>query len=132
LGLERVQVVKDEVDFHALLAACDLHVSFLSTTFIEAALLGKPNLGLDLPYYPDPSGLLEAGAYQSVPPEALGSVAYDVLNNESAREILVQKQGAFARDWCLFDGQSTERIIAVLESKMGEQRHSVTSTRKNE
>ena len=122
LGLQRVQVVKDEVDFYAVLTACDLHISFLSTTFIEAALLGRPNLGLDLPYYPDPSCMLEAGAYKPVALETLASTAQQVLDDEPFRNMLIAQQTDFARDWCLFEGDSVERIVRVRHGLIEETR----------
>jgi hypothetical protein len=114
VGLQHATVIKGEVDFHALLTACDLHISFVSTTFIESALLEKPNLGLHLPYYPDPTGLLEAGAYRPVQLEEIGKTAYDILSEPALRASLIQEQSSFAQDWCRFDGQSVNRIVKAL------------------
>jgi len=121
LQLQRVQVVKDEADFYALVAACDLHVSFWSTTFVEAAMWGKPNLGLDHVYCPDPMGLLEAGAYRPVPFEALGLIANKILTDECVKADLIESQQSFAQDWCLYDGQATEHVVTALELIMRQQ-----------
>jgi hypothetical protein len=116
LGLQHVQVLKDELGFYALLNACDVHVSFASTTLIEAAILGKPNLGLEVPHIVDPGGYAEANAFLPVPPHKLGPAVQDLLANPAQRARLLETQKAFAEDWCIHDGNSVERIIHVLES----------------
>ncbi len=115
-GLDTVGVLEGEFDFYALLAACDLHVSFASTTLIEAAVLGKPNLGLEVPHISDPAGFAEAGAFLPVRPAELGPVAQQILASPEQRERLLAEQRAFAQAWCLHDGQAVTRIVALLES----------------
>jgi hypothetical protein len=115
-GLDKVRVLEGEFDFYALLAACDLHVSFASTTLIEAAVLGKPNLGLDVTHISDPAGFAQAGAFLPVRPAELGSVAQQILASAEQRERLLAEQRAFAQAWCLHDGQAVTRIVALLES----------------
>ena len=65
-GLSHVRVVAGTADFYALLSACDIHISFASTTLIESAILGKPNLGLDVPHLADMGGFRAAGAFWPV------------------------------------------------------------------
>jgi len=115
-GLQTAQVLEGEFDFYALLNACDLHVSFASTTLIEAAILGKPNLGLDVPHVADPGGYAEAGAFLPVPPSELGAAARDILADPRRRERLLEEQRAFAEDWCLHDGKAVKRIVTILGS----------------
>jgi hypothetical protein len=115
-GLQTTQVLEGEFDFYALLNACDLHVSFASTTLIEAAILGKPNLGLDIPHIADPGGYAEVNAFLPVPPGELGSAVWELLANPVQRARMLDLQKAFAEDWCLHDGKSVERIVAELES----------------
>ena len=115
-GLETVRVLESEFDFYALLAACDLHVSFASTTLIEAAVLGKPNLGLEVPHISDPAGFAEAGAFLPVRPAELGPAAQQILSSPEQRERLLAEQKAFAQARCLHDGQAVTRIVALLES----------------
>jgi hypothetical protein len=114
--LERVQVLEGEFDFYALLNTCDLHVSFASTTLIEAAILGKPNLGLDLPHLTDPGGYAEAQAFLPVVPSQLGIAVQELIANPQHRDSLIAIQKEFARDWCVHDGQSVPRIVRFLES----------------
>jgi hypothetical protein len=113
--MPNVHVVEDDPDFYSLLAACDLHVSFVSTTLIEAAVLGKPNLGLSWASVPDPAGYARAGAYLPVAPQQLGETVRDILEHPGRRESLVQEQKGFAEDWCRHDGSSVERIVAFVE-----------------
>ena len=116
--IQRVKVVEGEFDFYALLAACDVHISFISTTFIESAILGKPNLGLAVPYIPDPVGYAEAKAFLPVVPDQLGSTVYNLLNDAAQKEMLLREQKKFADDWCLHDGKAIERIIHFVEAMM--------------
>jgi hypothetical protein len=115
--LEAVRLVRGDFDFYALLAACDLHVSFASTTLIEAAILGKPNLGLDVTYASDPAGYAEARAFLPVPPGELGLVAHAILDDPGRKEQLLREQGRFAEDWCLHDGHAIHRIVSLVEEK---------------
>jgi hypothetical protein len=119
--LQTVKVLEGELDFYALLAACDIHVSFTSTTLIEAAILGKLNLGLDIAYLPDPVGYAEAGAFLPVAPARLGSTACELLRDAAQREGLLRDQKAFADDWCLHDGKSVERIVRFVEATITHQ-----------
>lgn len=119
--LTTTQVLEGEFDFYALLNACDLHVSFASTTLIEAAILGKPNLGLDVPHVTDPGGYAEANAFLPVPPSDLGPAVQDLLDNPAQRAHLLAQQKAFAEDWCVHDGKSVGRIVKVLESIAAQQ-----------
>lgn len=119
LGLEKVRLVENEVDFYALLAACDLHVSFVSTTLIEAAALGKPNLGLSWTSVTDPVAYAEAGAYMPVAPQRLGETAWRVLQDQVLLQALGEEQQRFADDWCRHDGSSVRCIVEFIESLMG-------------
>jgi UDP-N-acetylglucosamine 2-epimerase len=117
-NLQHIIIIEDEVDFYALLAVSDLHVSFSSTTIIEAAVLGTPNLGLDLPNTPDPVGYAEAGAFLPVPPRQLGQTAWTILQDKAQIENLLQQQKAFAKDWCRHDGKAVECIVDFIEAKI--------------
>jgi hypothetical protein len=115
-GLQTTQVLEGEFDFYALLNACDLHVSFASTTLIEAAILSKPNLGLDVAHVTDPGGYAEANAFLPVPPGELGSAVRNLLANPAQRARLLEIQKAFAEDWCLHDGKAVERAVSLIEA----------------
>jgi len=115
-GLKSVQVVEGDFDFYALLASCDLHVSFASTTLIEAAVLGKPNLGLDMARISDPAGYAQAGAFLPVRPAELGPAVHKVLASPEQRKQLLAEQKAFAADWCVHEGRAVDCIVALIES----------------
>ncbi len=114
--LRNIQVIEGGFDFYALLAACDIHVSFASTTLVEAAILGKPNLGLDVAYTSDPAGYAEANAFLPVAPNRLGLTVSGILANAERRQDLLAEQKAFATDWCMHDGQAIRRIVALIEA----------------
>jgi hypothetical protein len=114
--LYTVQVLGGEQEFYTLLAACDIHASFASTTVLEAAILGIPNLGLDTPRVPDPIGYAEARAFLPVAPDQLGPEALRVLQDPKQRARLLSEQLHFANEWCVHDGQAVSRIVAFIES----------------
>lgn len=114
--LRAVRVLEGEYDFYSVLNICNLHISFASTTLIEAAILGKLNLGLDVPHISDPAGYAEANAFVPVPPSELGSAVQHLMADAVQRTQLLAIQKAFAENWCLHDGKSVERIVAALEA----------------
>lgn len=114
--LQMIKVVENEVNFYKLLAACDLHISSVSTTMIEAAVFGKPNIGLDIACIFDPFGYREAGAFLPVAPQRMGETALAVLNDPSEKEKLLRDQKEFSNDWCRHDGRAVDRIVKYIES----------------
>jgi hypothetical protein len=114
--LAQVRVVQEEVDFYELLGACDVHVSCVSTTIIEAAVFGKLNIGLDIAFIPDPVGYKESGAYLPVAPWKLCETVTGLLNDRSKRSSLLQKQEKFANEWCRHDGTAVKRIVSFIEN----------------
>jgi hypothetical protein len=117
-ALATVRIVEAELDFYALLAASDVHVSFTSTTLIEAAILEKVNLGLAIPNVPDPIGYAEAKAFLPVAPDQLGPTVLDILRNPDKQRALLREQKRFAEDWCLHDGHAVDRIVALIEEEL--------------
>ena len=115
--LGQVRVVQEEVDFYELLAVCDVHISSVSTTIIEAAVFGKLNIGLDVAYIPDPVGYEESGAYLAVAPDRLGKTVLTLLRDTSRKDKLLQLQKLFASDWCRNDGAAAECIVKFIEDK---------------
>lgn len=115
-GLENVHVVQNEIDFYALLAACDVHVGFASTTIIEAAALGKVNLGLEIEGMVNPAGYGQAGGYWPVRPDTVGEEVQRLLHHPEKMDELLARQEHFAEEWCLHDGRSVSRIVSFLES----------------
>jgi UDP-N-acetylglucosamine 2-epimerase len=114
--LTGIKVVEGEFDFYALLAACDIHMTHISTTLIEAAVLGKLNLGLTMKHFPGLTDLEEANAFLPVAPDQVGQAVYNILHEPSQREVLLRKQREFAKDWCLYDGQAVQRIVRFVEA----------------
>jgi len=123
-GLQTVQVLEGTPGFYALLAACDIHVSFASTTLIEAAVLGKPNLGLDIARVSDPPGYAQAKAFLPVAPADLGPVVHRLLLNPEQQAQLQAEQRAFADDWCFHDGKAVSRIADLIESLIAQSNNS--------
>ena len=114
--LSGIKVIAEEFDFYALLMACDIHVSFASTTIIEAAVLGKLNFGLEVSTTPDPVGYAEVKGFLPVAPRELGITVDKVLNDPVQKKQLLQEQRQFANDWCLHDGHTIDRIVKLIET----------------
>jgi hypothetical protein len=108
--------VTGSADFYALLAACDVHVTFASTTLIEAAVLGKPSVGLCTPSTVDPAGYLDAGAFLPVRPPNVARVVSELVNDPGWQEKLLKKQRCFASQWCVHDGKSVTRIAELIQA----------------
>ncbi len=95
-----------------------MHVTFASTTLIEAAILGKPNLGIDVGRTADPAGYAESNAFVPVAPERLGLEAERLLKDPGQMKVVVAEQKQFAETWCLHDGKAVTRITSLLEEIM--------------
>lgn len=117
-NIHNAKVIKGDYDFYTLLGACDIHVSLSSTTILEAALLGKVNLGLDIDNMIDPVGFSDVNAYKSIAPNMLGTEVSGLLKDTSKLSVLRREQRQFANDWCLFDGNSLSRIVAIVETAL--------------
>ncbi|MFZ0549040.1 MAG: hypothetical protein WAM60_26575 [Candidatus Promineifilaceae bacterium] len=112
--LSRVIVVESELDFYALLAACDVHISLASTTLLESAILGKLNIGFRLDTLPDPAGYAEANAFYPVVPDQLGRVVNRAFQDSEWAAALLSEQSEFATDWCKHDGKAVDCIVEFI------------------
>jgi UDP-N-acetylglucosamine 2-epimerase len=110
-------IVIDDIDTPTLLAASDLLITGFSNVALEAALLDKPVLIVNLTNQPDPLPFVEngiaLGAYSEVEVE---QKLKTLLTDESTREALrARRAGYFDQNPQLLDGRATERVVALLK-----------------
>jgi CDP-glycerol glycerophosphotransferase (TagB/SpsB family) len=104
-------------DLPTLLAASKLLVTGFSNVALEAALLDKPVLIVNLTDQPDPLPFVEngiaLGAYSEVEVEQKLKA---LLTDESTREALRARRARyFDQNPQLLDGRATERVVALLK-----------------
>jgi len=101
-----------------LLNACDLLITHHSTTGMEAMILGRPVITINLTGKPDVMSYAESGAAIGIyKPEDIKSAIKSVLENKDARKKLAKKAKLFIYDQCYkMDGKASERIITLIDS----------------
>lgn len=106
-------LVVSDIDFFALLSACDLLITSFSNVAMEAALLGRPVLITNLSGEPDPLPYVEDGlALGAYSEEEIERQVRALLCDSDIQERLKATQAQYReRDPELFDGQATERVI---------------------
>jgi surface carbohydrate biosynthesis protein len=95
----RVHVVKD-TDLYALISNCELLITKFSTTALEAMMVGKPVVTINLSGHPTPVPYAEEGA-------AIGVYRYEdieqaivkTLYDEETRSKLKAGRDRFVRNW---------------------------------
>lgn len=106
-----------DADLHALLASSELVIAWFSNVVLEAALLDRPVLVVNLSGEPDPLPFVEQGI-------ALGAYAEDqvqeklwrILHDPStAAALRTSRQRYLELNPQLLDGRATERVAALVE-----------------
>jgi glycosyltransferase involved in cell wall biosynthesis len=111
-----IQVIA-KTDLSTLLAASEVLVTGFSNVALEAALLDKPVLIVNLTDQPDPLPFVEngiaLGAYSEAEVEQKLSA---LLTDTSTREELrARRERYFDQNPQLLDGRATERVVALLK-----------------
>jgi len=117
-GLENHKaIVVDDIDTPTLLAASDLLITGFSNVALEAALLEKPVLIVNLTNQPDPLPFVENGIALGAYSEAeVEQKLIALLTDASTREDLkVRRKEYFAQNPQLLDGRATERVVTLLK-----------------
>jgi len=112
----RVHVVKD-VDLYALISGCELLITKYSTTALEAMMIGKPVVTINLSGQPDPIPYAEEGAALGVHRhEDIGPVILKALYDEETRRRLKTGRDRFVREWAgQADGKTSQRIVTLMK-----------------
>lgn len=111
-----IQVVA-ETDLPTLLAASELLITGFSNVALEAALLDKPVLIVNLTDQPDPLPFVENGiALGAYSESEVEQKLKALLTDESTREALRARRARyFDQNPQLLDGRATERVVALIK-----------------
>jgi surface carbohydrate biosynthesis protein (TIGR04326 family) len=118
-GAERTRVLPPGTDLLELLFAADALVTVESLAAVEAVVLGRPVVVLEMPTHLEE--LVEAGVALGVgrgedPQGALEAVLFD----EATRGALARARGRYLSELAMgLDGGSTARIVAVIRQTAG-------------
>lgn len=112
-------ILKRNVDTYALLSICDLMITKNSTTAMEAVILNKPVIVLNLSGEPDRVNYVREGVALGVyNPAELSSTIKILLDDNS---ILNEKREEYIRKYLYkTDGKATERIVNLVKSLLDE------------
>lgn len=112
----RIHVVKD-IDLYALLSRCELVIVKFSTVALEAMMMDKPVVVINLPGQPTPVPYAEEGAALGVYRyEDIESAILKVLYNEETRTRLKAGRDKFVRAWAGEpDGKASQRIVNLMK-----------------
>ena len=108
-------LMEKEADTFELIYLCDLLITFHSTSGLEAVVLEKPVITVNMTGRPDPADYAEKGIAIGVYEEKnLCNAVDDALNNEETRNSLAKAREHYVNDY-LLDGKAKERIGDVIE-----------------
>ncbi len=112
----RLHVVKD-IDLYALLSSCELIIVKFSTVALEAMMIGKPVVTINLSGQPVPVPYAEEGAALGVYKfEDIEPAIREVLYNEETRSRLKAGSYKFVRAWAGEpDGRASLRIVNLMK-----------------
>ena len=111
--------LKGNENLYTLLSQCDLLINFYGTsTVLEAAILDKPSITIDLPN-------LTQNFYQDYDPSCrikyeegrIKEAVQEMLENPT---LLQEKREKLVKDWCyVVDGKAHQRVVDVIEKLSG-------------
>jgi len=129
MGADDVIITKN-VDLHELLNACDIMITLYSTTAVEAMILDKPVITINLMNKPDILPYAERGAaigvYKS---EDIAPTINRILYDEKTKQQLADNRKKFIYDWTyLSDGNASRRVADLIEEMLYNTRKNNRST----
>jgi len=109
-------VVKGNKGISELLYVCDAMITKSSTTAIEAAILDKPIIVLNLSGKPDVMSYVQKGVALGVYKEGdFAKAVEDALYNSEVRQELAKTRGKFVYDYAYIqDGKASERVANLI------------------
>jgi glycosyltransferase involved in cell wall biosynthesis len=119
LGASRARLLDSRQDLMRLLFAADLLVTVESLSAVEALVLGKPVVVLNMPT--NLQEMVDAGAALGVPEgQDPGAALLKALEDAEARERLATARRAYLNDVASgVDGRATERLLELLRATAG-------------
>jgi UDP-N-acetylglucosamine 2-epimerase len=123
LKMQEVIIIKD-IDPYQLLLVCEVLITRESTIALEAMMLDKPVITINLTGKPDLRPYAKSGAAVGVYDSKDVAIAIlDVLQNSEIREKLRRKSREFvAHHAYRADGQASRRVADLIEGMIGESR----------
>ncbi len=113
----RPHVVGGGADTNALIYACDLLVTKHSTTAVEAIILEKPVIVLNLSGEPDPVEYVQEGVARGVyQKEDLPDAMEELLSDDAP--LAKNRKRYIERYLYRVDGKATERVVELMDSMM--------------
>jgi len=105
-------------DIYEFLSVCDVLITGFSTTLLDAMILGKSVITINLTKMKDPVPYAESGAAIGVyDEESLPKAIESALYDENVKTKLRQAQKEFIYEHAYkIDGKSSERVIEIMES----------------
>ena len=115
---ESLNIIITKKHLYPLLSMCDVLITPSSTTGLEAMIMGKPLITINLSGKPDEMPYAESGAAIGVyRPEDIGPAIKSVLEDKDARKRLAKKAKLFIYDQCYkMDGNASKRVINLINS----------------
>jgi len=115
-GISCRPTVVADIDLHALLAASELLVTGFSNVALEAALLDKPVLVVNLTGEPDPLPFVQDGIALGAYSEAEVERQFNRIMSEPliSEQLRVGRHQYMQRNPQLFDGKATDRVVNLL------------------
>lgn len=125
--------LKKEMDVNAVLLprkantiealyACDALMTFYSTIALEAMMLGKPVITVNLTNQPDPVPYAQSGAAFGVyKTEDIAPAVREVLENpETRKQLEIGRQEYLYKQFYKLDGQATRRVVELVYKMIDE------------
>ncbi|MFC1952768.1 UDP-N-acetylglucosamine 2-epimerase [Chloroflexota bacterium] len=115
-----IHVIKD-INLYSLISCCELLVTKHSTTALEAMMIDKPVVTINLSGQPDPVPYAEEGvAIGAYRREDIEPAILEALNNEDTRSQLKAARKKFIRKWAGEpDGNASLRVVKLIEEMIG-------------
>ncbi|MFC2020400.1 CDP-glycerol glycerophosphotransferase family protein [Chloroflexota bacterium] len=133
MGVEAIVLPRNS-DTNEALYACDVLITFFSTVALEAMILDKPVVTVNLTDQPDPVPYAQSGGALGVyKAENIAPAVKKALNDPETRERLKQGREKYLyQQFYKMDGQATKRVVDLIY-KMSEQKEPATyNSGKNE
>lgn len=110
-------IIKNQISLHELLKSCDLMITVSSTTALEAMILDKSVITINLTGKPDPVPYAKFGAAIGVyKAEDLIPAIRNVLYNKELQKKLIKARKSFVYRYAYIqDGKATKRVIKIIK-----------------
>ena len=119
--MNKIRITKD-IDLYELLSACEIMMTAFSTTALEAMMLDKPVITINLTGEPDKMPYAESGAAIGVyKKEDLSPAIKNIFKDEQVKRDLALNRKRFVHEHAYkVDGQASYRVVKLIEKMISE------------